>query len=181
MATTREWQAIPPLAGVEHEALIALADGEDLGLELQGHAGPVALGQQNVDDLLGALVAEQLAQRLLVIVQAVPVHQIDEVLLGVARQRRLAEVGIRREEGMGPGLMVGEVAAATAADEDLAARLLGVVQHQHGTAPVARLGRTHQPGRSGTDHHHIKLLHHHSPIKRKTAPLQGAVIVLAEH
>ena len=45
------------------------------------------------------------------IAQAVPVHQIDEILLGVARQRRLAEVGVGREEGVGAGLMVGEVAA----------------------------------------------------------------------
>ncbi len=136
-----------------------------------------------------------------------PVHQIDEILLGVARQRRLAEVGVGRQEGMRTGLMVGEIAAAAAADEDLAARLLGVVEHQHGAAPITGLGRTHQSGRPGTDHHHIKLLHHHSLIQRKTTPLyedrhcirqqpatrfhgcnnrkrpllRGAVIVLAEH
>jgi hypothetical protein len=67
--------------------------------------------------------------------------------------------------------MIGEVAATAAADEDLAARLLGVVEHQHGATPVASLGRTHQSGRPGTDHHHIHLFHRHSPIKRKTAPL----------
>ncbi|MNC14074.1 hypothetical protein D3C75_618400 [compost metagenome] len=161
------------LAGVEQEAVIRLVDGEDLGLALQGHPGPVTLGEQHLDYLLGALVTEQLAQSLLVIIHPVPVHQIDEVLLGVARQRRLAEVRIAREEGVGTGLMVGEVAATAAADEDLAARFLGVVQQQHGSPPITGLGRTHQAGRPGPDHHHIHLLHRHSPTKRKTALPRG--------
>ena len=54
VATTRGVAADVSLTGGQHEALFGLADGEDLGLELQGHAGPVALGQQDVDDLLGA-------------------------------------------------------------------------------------------------------------------------------
>ena len=115
------------------------------------------------------------------IVHPVPVHQIDEILLGVARQRRFAEVRIAREEGVGTGLMVGEVAATAAANEDLAARFLGVVQQQHGAPPVASLGRTHQAGRPGPDHHHIKLLHHHTPIKRKTAPAKGAVMAASRN
>ena len=51
-----------PLAGRQHETLVLLADGEDLGLELQGHSGPVALGKQRIDDLLGAFETEQLPQ-----------------------------------------------------------------------------------------------------------------------
>ncbi|MNH22862.1 hypothetical protein D3C79_827340 [compost metagenome] len=153
-----------PLAGVEQEAVIRLADGQNLGLVLLYHPGPVALGEQHLDDLLGALVAEQLAKRLLVVVDPVPVHQIDEILLGVARQRRLAEVGVAREEGVGAGLMVGEVATTTTADQDLAARLLGVVEQQYGATPITGLGRTHQTGRTGPDHHHIHL-HHHCLIR----------------
>ncbi len=157
------------LAGGQHETLILLADGEDLGLELQGHPSPVTLGKQRIDDLLGALETEQLPQGALVIVDPVAIHQIDEILLGVASQCRLAEVGILRQVGMSARLMVGEVAATTATDEDLAARFLGIVEHQHRAAPIAGLRRTHQSGRTGPDHHHIDLLHHHSLIKIETA------------
>ncbi len=161
------------LAGRQHKALVLFADGEHFGLELQGHPGPVALGEQHIDDILGALEAEQLPQSALVIVDPVAIHQIDEILLGVAGQRRLAEVGILRQVGVSARLVVGEVATATATDEDLAARLLGVVEHQHGAATVARLRCTHQSGRTGPDHHHIDLLHHHSLIKIETAPGQN--------
>ncbi len=161
------------LAGGQQKALVLLADGEDLGLELQGHPGPVTLGEQHIDDILGALETEQLPQGALVIVDPVAVHQIDKVLLGVAGQRRLAEVGILRQVGVSASLMVGEVAATAATDEDLAARFLGIVEHQHGAAPIARLRRTHQSGRTGPDHHHIDLLHHHSLIKIETAPGQN--------
>ena len=53
-------------------------------------------------------------------------HQRDEIPRRVARERRAAEVGVRRFEVVGADVDVGEVAAATARDADLLGDLLGV-------------------------------------------------------
>ena len=79
------------------------------------------LRQQHVDDLVRRAVAEQLAERLLVLGDAVALDQRDEVALRVAAQRRDAEVRIGRDEVLRAGVEVGEVAAPAAGDADLLA------------------------------------------------------------
>ena len=51
---------------------------------------------------------------------------------------------------------VGEVAAPAAADTDLLARRLGVVDHQDGTPTLARLDGAHHAGRARADHHNVE-------------------------
>src|SRR3546814_3182224 len=72
--------------------------------------GGGAFRQQQVDDLAGRAVAEQLPQGLLVPGDAVAVDQGDEVLRRVAAQRRHAEVRVGRQEIGRRGVQVGEVA-----------------------------------------------------------------------
>ena len=55
------------------------------------HAGIGALSEQQVDDLAGAAVAEQLAELLLVVGDAVRLDQGDEVLRPVAGERAATE------------------------------------------------------------------------------------------
>ena len=93
---------------------------------------------------------------------AVPVDQGDEVVLRVARQRRLAEVRVGREERLGPRLEVGEIAAAAARDQDLLADLLGMVEQQHPAAALAGAQRAHQAGRAGADDDDVERLPRHA-------------------
>jgi hypothetical protein len=62
------------------------------------HAAGRAPGQQHVDQIGGRVVAEQLALVLFVKGDAVSLHQRDEVLRGVARQCRAAEVRVGADE-----------------------------------------------------------------------------------
>ena len=92
-------------AGRQHqrrrgEAAVAGFDAEAIGARNIGDgvadpdidAALRAFGQQHGDDRARRAVAEQLAERLLVIGDAVPLDQRDEVGLRVAAQRRTAEV-----------------------------------------------------------------------------------------
>ena len=72
-----------------------------------------ALVEQQSHDLSRAPVAEQLPQRLLVPRDAVAVDQRDEVVCGVARQRRLGEMRVSRQIAVGRGVQIGEVASST--------------------------------------------------------------------
>jgi hypothetical protein len=57
---------------------------------------------QHPDDLFGAVVAEQLAQRLLVPGDALPIDALDEVVLAVALQGRGGEARVLAEEVRDP-------------------------------------------------------------------------------
>jgi hypothetical protein len=73
------------LIGVDAEsACIVVRYAEYRRRPLPRHARAVAFGLQHVDDLLRTVVAEQLAQRLFVVRDAVAVDQRDEMLRCVA-------------------------------------------------------------------------------------------------
>jgi len=86
---------------------------------------------------------------------AVGVHHRDEVLGPVARQRRLAEVRVGRQEVRGRGAGVGEVAAAAARHQDLLATAVGVLDHVHAAPAPSGGERAHQPGGAAADHDHV--------------------------
>src|SRR5436190_22925471 len=90
---------------------------------------------------------------------AVGFHQIDELLRCVAAERRDREFGVPGNEPIGPRVDVGKIAAATARDADLLAGRLGVVDHQHRAAALARFDRRHHPGGAGSEHHYIDFSH----------------------
>jgi hypothetical protein len=144
-------------AGVELEAAVDRPHrGQAAGLPAL-HAAGIALGQQQVDDLLGRVVAEQLALVLLMEADAVAPHQRDEISRRVARQCRPAEVRVGRQELRRRGVAVGEVAAAAARDADLLGQLLGMVDHQHPQAALPGDAGTEQPGRTGAEDHGVEV------------------------
>ena len=119
------------------------------------HAAGAAFLHQHVDDLPGALVAEELAQRLLVPGDAVALDQRDEMARGVAREGRTAEVGVLREE-IAPGrVQVGEVAAPAPRDADLLADLVVVIDQHYAPAALPRGRGAHHAGRAGTDYGYV--------------------------
>ena len=81
-----------------------------------------AFGEQHRDDGARGAVAEQLPERLLVIGDAMPLDQRDEVVLGVAVERRLVEMRIGRDEPLRFAIEIGEVAASASGDQDFRAR-----------------------------------------------------------
>jgi hypothetical protein len=145
-----------------HHEAVGLFDRRDLVRDADIDADCVAFGQQHGNDLPRRAVAEELAQRLLVPGDTVLLHQGDEVVLRIARQRRLAEMRIGREEGLGPAVRVGEIAAPAARDQDLLADLLGVIEQQHLAPALAGAQRAHQARGAGTRDDDIKGLAVHA-------------------
>ena len=144
-----------PQSGIEAVAVVGLFDLLDRGVQVQAHARFVALIEEHFEDVAGFVIAEQLAEFLLVVGHAVLAHQFDEIPLGVAGQGRLAEVRVLREEIVGFGVHVGEVAAATARHQDLFTCLVGVVD-QHDLAPTAGSGqRAHQTCGASANNHNV--------------------------
>ena len=121
------------------------------------HAAGVALGQQHGDDVLGRAVAEQLALVLLVPADAVALDQRDEVRRRVARQRRAAEVRVRREEVGRRRVAVREVAAPAAGDADLLRHLGRMVEQQHLRAELPGDRRAVKAGRARADDHRVEV------------------------
>ena len=79
-----------------------LVDDRDCVSQPQHGTARLHLGQQHADDVLGAVVAEELAERLFVPGDAVLFDQRDEVVRRVARQRRLGRnAGSRRGNSSG--------------------------------------------------------------------------------
>jgi len=85
-----------------------------------------------------------------VIRDAVFRNEPDKVGWGVACERRLGKVWIRRKKIIRASVEVGEIAAASAGDENLFADPVRAFQHQDAPAAFARFDGAHQSGRTGT-------------------------------
>jgi hypothetical protein len=126
------------------------------GVQTKVDTGAIAFGEEHVEDLARRTIAEELAERLFVPLDSVAADQFEKVLRLIARQCGFRKMGIFREEVCRRALDVGEVASASAGDEDLAARLRIVLEEQHpATAPAGDRG-AHQAGSTGTQHDGIK-------------------------
>src|SRR5690606_16332670 len=138
---------------------------------------PGTFGEQQVDDLPSRAVAEQLPQRLLMPGDSMSFDQCEKVVRRKAAERGLREMRIGRNEPVGRGVDVGEVAAPAARDQDLLAGLVGVVEQQHAAPARTRLRSAHQPGRSGAEHYrivsrlHVRRLRRERPADRSAGPL----------
>src|SRR5580704_7651254 len=95
---------------------------------LDGNAGLSAFLLQHGNDVAGRPVAKELAQRFLVPGDVVFFYQLEEISRGVAGERRLGKVRVRRKEVFGGGVQIGEVAAASTRDQNLFAGAMGMFQ-----------------------------------------------------
>jgi len=87
-----------------------------------------AFGLEEVGDVRGRVIAEELAQSLFVIEDAMLFDESDEVSWSEAGQGGFGEVGIGGEEIFGSGVKVGEIAAAAAGNEDFLADAVGALE-----------------------------------------------------
>ena len=132
------------LIGHHDKAVFVFRDRGDAHAQPQLRMGLAAFLQQHVDDLPRRAVAEQLPARLLVPGDAVALDQRDEVALGVAAQRRTAELRIVRQKIRRAGVQIGEIAAPAAGDANLLGRVPRLLQHQHRASALAGDAGAHQ-------------------------------------
>ncbi len=119
-------------AGLDAESCgsVRACDGVDGGAGEDADACVFALAFEHGDDVLRGAVAEELAEGLLVVRDAVLLDQGDDVGGREAGEGGFGEVRVRGEEVFGAGVDVGEVAAAAAGDEDLLADAVGVIEDE---------------------------------------------------
>ena len=151
---------------LEAKAVLGLADIMDVTAVALLNCRQIALGQQHADDILGRILAEQLAMLTFFIAYVVLGYHGNKVPLGILRQRRLNKVRVTADIIVGSNIIVGKVAAAATGDQDLPSRLLAMINHQHRAATLAGFCRTHQPRSACTNNHHIILVCHFSTVFR---------------
>jgi len=137
--------------GFDVEAESFMMNGQDAGSEAGEDAGGGALAFEESDDLLGGAVAEKLAEGFFVEGDVVRAHEGDHVRGGKAGERGSGEVGVGAEEVFGSGVQVGEVAAAAAGDEDLAAGSVGVVEQDDAAGAARGREGAHEAGGTGAE------------------------------
>ena len=100
---------------------------------------------------------------------AIAIDQRDEILRAIAAQRRFGEMGVGGQIAVGRGVDVGEIAAATAGNEDLLAHLIGMIDQQHAPAPLARYRRAHHPRRACAQDDRVPISHYRPRLRRTSA------------
>jgi hypothetical protein len=133
-------------SGVNVELSGCALDGYAASLENKFYAGSFALELKHVEDLAGGVIAEELAQCLFVPLDSVALDKFEEVLRLIESQSRFGEVRIRGDEVSRSAMNIGEVAAASARDEDLAAGLGIVFEEEDSPVALTGGGGAHETG-----------------------------------
>ena len=124
-----------------------------------GSRRPAAFVEQHRHDLPRGAVAEELAQRLFMPGDAMRLDQFEKVGGRVAAQRGLGEMRVRRQEALGHGADIGEVAPPAARNQDLFARRIGMVDDQHPPPPLPGGRGSHKPRRARAEDDRVIVLH----------------------
>ncbi len=132
----------------------------DGGVQNDADLGGVAFALEHGGDVVGGAVAEELAEGLFVIGNSMRFDETDEIGGRVAGERGFAEMGIGGEEVFGAAMEVGEVAAASAGDEDFLAGAFGVIEHGEAAPALAGFDGAHQAGGAGAENDGVKRLGH---------------------
>src|SRR6185312_6192064 len=106
---------------------------------------------QHFNYLCGTPVAEELAQLLLVIRNAVSLDKLNEISGRVTREGRLTEVWVGGDEVVGGGVEISEVAAAAPGVSDLLSDAICMLEHDHSAATLAGFDGAEETGRSAAD------------------------------
>ena len=122
--------------------------------------GGAAFFFEHPQHVAGGTVAEQLPERLLVIRNAVPLNQCDEIGRRLAGQRGLGEMRVGREEVLGLAVEVGEIAAAAARDEDLLAEAVGMVEEGDAASALAGLEGAHEARCTTAENQCVEMMDH---------------------
>lgn len=139
---------------------IRAANVANIAIENNVHAGGTAFGFEHVHDLARGMVAEELAEIFLMEGNAVFFDQGDEIRRRVARQGRLCEVRIGRQEIFRTAVEVCEIATASAGNEDFSAGAVPSLEHSDAPPAFTRFDGAQQTGRAGADNDSVVLAGH---------------------
>ena len=138
-----------------------------------GDTGLRALVEQHAHDQLRGLVAEQLAEFLFVVRDAVTLDHRDEIPWRVARQCGFAEMRIGREKILGRRVHIGEIAAAAARHQNFPGNPIRVFDDTDSPATLPGDQRAHETGRAAADDD--DLVAHHTLRSGNSPPNSAGV------
>ena len=147
-----------------------MGDGRDGRFQPQLRIHRLHFAKQHADDVLGAVIAKELAERLFVPGDAVFFDKGDEIARRITGERGFGEMRIGGEIILWPGVDIGEVAAAAAGDADLFARRFRMVENDDGAAALAGADGAHHASGARPQNQHVTFLCHHS-IRSVSFPL----------
>jgi hypothetical protein len=130
----------------------------DSAVEKNLYAGGAAFRFQHVSDVFRGAIAEKLAQRLLVVRNAMFFNQRDEIDRRVTGEGGFRKMFVCGDEVLRPAMEVGEIAAASAGDQDFLADAFGALQHRDAAAAFAGFDGAEQAGGAGTKNQSVKLV-----------------------
>lgn len=133
-----------------------VADFGDARVEKNLNAGDLAFGCEQVGDIGGGAIAEELAERFFVVGNVVLFDEREKIAGRVASQGGLGEMGVRGKEVFWVGVEVGEIAAASAGDEDFLSDAVCMFEDSDAASAFACFESTEQPGGAGTQDQNVE-------------------------
>jgi hypothetical protein len=122
------------------------------GIQNNLDIGIAAFGFQHIRDVLRGAVAEELAELLFVVANAVLFDERDEIGGGTAGEGGFREVFVGADEIFGLGVPIREIAATAAGDKDFLAAALGSLEDGDATPAFTGFDSAHQAGGATADH-----------------------------
>ena len=120
--------------------------------------GGLAIRFQHICDFLCGTIAEKLAQCFLVVRDAMFFDEGDEIRGRVAGERGFREVFVCGDEVFRTAMDVGEIAAASAGDQDFLADALGTFEHRDSAPTFAGFDGAEQTGGPCAEYQSVKLV-----------------------
>ncbi len=127
-----------------------------MALKKNLHSRGTALGFEQVDDVLRGTVTKELAERFLMVGNAMLFDQSDEVRRRVAGQRGLGEVFVRGNEILRLAVDIRKITAPAAGDEDFLADSFGTFQHPDTPSAFAGLDCAEESRGAGAENQSVK-------------------------
>lgn len=128
----------------------------DAGIEEDLNFRGAAFGFEVIGDVVCGVVAEELAKSFFVVRDAMFFDQCQEIMRSKASQGGLGEVRIGGKEIFGCGVNVGEIAAATARDQNLFADAVGMFDHGYAAAAFAGFDGTEKACGTGAENQYVE-------------------------
>jgi hypothetical protein len=126
--------------------------GVDEDLDLGG----AAFGFEKIGDFGGRVVAEKLAERFFVKGDAMLLDESEEIGGSEAGESGFRKAGIFGEEILGRGVKIGEIAAATAGDQDFFADAIGVLNDRDAAAAPGGLRSAEKAGGAAAENEYVE-------------------------
>jgi len=119
------------------------------------------------------MVAEELAERFLVIGDAMFVDESEKIVGSETGEGGFCEMRIGGDEIFGSGVKVGEVAAASAGNEDFFADAVGVFEERDATAASAGLEGAEETGGTSAEDQDVEGRRHEVIVGQNQGGMKG--------